>query len=176
LSIETMGLTTATTAMIPVCYFLGLLLLHAPEISQALAPSSRGRTNRVPLKLTLQQAEEKAVGKEQSLLELQEYTQKLLSPENSVLSDFASPHALIPVLSAWAKTESVQGAETAEQIVLRLKNDDVMAITNKHYTIVMDAWGKAGCADKAAVLFEEMINLATDNPAVAPNRVSYNVL
>jgi pentatricopeptide repeat protein len=170
-----MGLT-ATIAMIPVCSFLGLLLLHAPDISQALAPLSRGRKNRVPLKSTLQQAEALVVGKEQSLLELQEYTQKLLSPDHSVLADFASPHAIIPVLSAWAKTESVQGAETAEQIVLRLKRDDVKSITNKHYTIVMDAWGKAGQVDKAADLFEEMINLSTDNPAVAPNRVSYNVL
>jgi pentatricopeptide repeat protein len=171
-----MGFMTATIAMIPVCSFLGILLLHAPNISQALAPSSRRRTNRVPLKLTLQQNDAHVVGKEQSLLELQEYTQKLLSPEHSVLSDFASPHAIIPVLSAWAKTESVQGAETAERIVLRLKNDDVKSITNKHYTIVMDAWGKAGNVDKAAVLFEEMISLATDNPAIAPNRVSYNVL
>jgi pentatricopeptide repeat protein len=171
-----MGLTTATNAMIPVCYFLGLLFIDAPGISQALAPSSRGRTNRVPLKSTLQQSDAVVAGKEQSLLELQEYTQKLLSPEHSVLSDFASPHALIPVLSAWAKTESVEGAETAEQIVLRLKNDDVKSVTNRHFTIVMDAWGKAGQADKAAILFEEMITLSAENPAVAPNRVSYNVL
>jgi pentatricopeptide repeat protein len=170
-----MGLKTATTVMIPVCSFLVLLLLHAP-ISQALAPSSRGRKNRVPLKLTLQHEAVAVVGKEQSLLELQEYTQKLLSPEHSVLSDFASPHAIIPVLSAWAKTESVQGAETAERIVLRLKNDDVKSITNKHYTIVMDAWGKAGHVEKAAHLFEEMIELGAENPAIAPNRVSYNVL
>lgn len=170
-----MGFTASTFAMIPACSFLGLLLLHTIDVSQALVPSSRGRTNRFPLKSTLQQ-EAHVVGKEQSLLELQEYTQKLLSPEHSVLSDFASPHAIIPVLSAWAKTESVKGAETAEKIVLRLKHDDVKSITNKHYTIVMDAWGKAGHVDKAADLFEEMINLATDNPAVAPNRVSYNVL
>jgi pentatricopeptide repeat protein len=164
-----MGLTTA-------CSFLVLLIIHAPHISQALAPSSRGRTNRVPLRLTLQQESSSVGGKEQSLLELQEYTQKLLSPEHSVLSDFASPHAIIPILSAWAKTESVEGAETAERIVLRLKNDDVKSITNKHYTIVMDAWGKAGHIDKAADLFEKMIELGTDNPAVAPNRVSHNVL
>jgi pentatricopeptide repeat protein len=120
-----MGLKTATTVMIPVCSFLVLLLLHAP-ISQALAPSSRGRKNRVPLKLTLQHEAVAVVGKEQSLLELQEYTQKLLSP--------------------------------------------------KHYTIVMDAWGKAGHVEKAADLFEEMIELGAENPAIAPNRVSYNVL
>jgi pentatricopeptide repeat protein len=171
-----MGLTTATNAMIPACSFLLVLLLHAPLISQALAPSSRGSANRFPLKLTLQQEGHVLGNKEQSLLELQEYTQKLLSPEHSVLSDFASPHAIIPVLSAWAKTESVEGAETAERIVLRLKNDDVKSVTNKHYTIVMDAWGKAGHVDKAAVLFEEMISIGTDNPAVAPNRVSHNVL
>ena len=170
-----MGLTTATIAMIPACSFLVLLLLHAPLISLALTPLSRGRTNRVPLRSTLQQ-EAHVGGKEQSLLELQEYTQKLLSPEHSVLSDFASPHAIIPVLSAWAKTESVEGAETAERIVLRLKNDDAKSVTNKHYTIVMDAWGKAGHVDKAADLFEKMIELGTDNPAVAPNRVSHNVL
>lgn len=173
----TMRVTTATIATIPVCSFLWILLLHAPEITQALAPSSGGRENRVPPKSTLPQTQARVL-QDKDKQNLQEYTQQLLSaPENnSTSSEFATPNEIIPVLSAWLKTESVQGAETEEQIVLRLKHDDGKGISDKHYAIANDAWGKEGNVDKATDLFEKMEYLAADDSAVAPNRVSYNTL
>lgn len=181
------------TAPFPLFSLLGLLILQRLSSTNGLAPlSRRGRANRGPLKSTLEQeisqgllvdatagaataAAGAATDDDIFLLNLQEYTARLLSPEIKSISESTAPRDILPVLSAWVGTESLQGTETAQHIFMRLKHDSLDSVTNRHYAIVMEAWGKIGNAQQVNNLFEKMESLALNNPAIAPNRVSYNV-
>jgi pentatricopeptide repeat protein len=54
--------------------------------------------------------------------------------------------------------------------------NELVSLSNKHYTIAIDAWGKSGHTDaarQAEKILEKMLKL---NPSVAPTRVTYNAL
>lgn len=108
---------------------------------------------------------------------LQIETDKLLKA--SKLPDAAGQDA-IPLLSAWAREETVEAAQQAQKVLDRLLQEEQSAdLTSKHFTIVMDAWGRAGRPQKAEKLYHDLIayqEKLPDNSCLAPSPVTWNVL
>jgi pentatricopeptide repeat protein len=78
-----------------------------------------------------------------------------------------------PVLLAWAKTRTVVGAQTAQEILERLHLEERYRkplVTPKHYGVLVDAWAKSN-HPQAAQRAEEAL---TKMPQ--PNRVAYNAV
>jgi pentatricopeptide repeat protein len=79
--------------------------------------------------------------------------------------------ASFPVLHAWAKTHTVVGAQTAQEILERLHLEERyrnQLVTPKHYGVLVDACAKSN-HPQAAQRAEEMLAKMQQ-----PNRVAYN--
>jgi len=90
----------------------------------------------------------------------------------------------LPLMLSLCRSESSEAAMTVDNLLGRLEmemeagNENVV-LTNKHYTIAIDAWGKAGHDDaprKAEIVMERFRKLSESNPELEPTRVTYNAL
>lgn len=115
-----------------------------------------------------------------------EYTNRLLDTENNPLGSLTwdSVRYAIPLLVSWAKAETSEGAITVETLLDRLEaevkaGNELVKLSNKHYTIAVDAWGKSGredSAENAARILLKMQEMGKLNPRLAPTRFTYNAV
>lgn len=73
----------------------------------------------------------------------------------------------IPLLHSYSKEDTTEAAHKARDLLEELRSDG-HELTVKHFTIVMDAFGRIGETENAEQVYESM--------SVMPNRVTRNVL
>lgn len=108
---------------------------------------------------------------------------KTILDESSALRS-STIDQVFPLMLALCRSESSDAAIIVDKLLNRLElekeagNENVV-LTNKHYTIAIDAWGKAGHDDapeRAETLMERLKRHSESNPELEPTRVTYNAL
>jgi pentatricopeptide repeat protein len=89
--------------------------------------------------------------------------------------------AAFPVLWSLGKTETAEGAATVEKLLARLEQEvdagnDMLKLSNKYYTVAVDAWGKSGSPADAERILKKMVEMGKTNKGLSPSRVTYNAL
>lgn len=108
---------------------------------------------------------------------MQTSTEFLLSSAFSSDVAVSTPNEALPLLYGWAADGSLVGARQAQSILDSLLQHNTK-LSAKHFTIVMDAWGKAGDAKEAEAVYENLVHRyeTTKNASLRPTRVTWNVL
>jgi pentatricopeptide repeat protein len=115
-----------------------------------------------------------------------EYTNRLLDKKNNPPGslDWDSVRYVVPLLVSWGKAETSEGAITVETLLDRLEaevkaGNQLIKLSNKHYSIAVDAWGKSGredSAENAERILLKMKEMGKLNPRFAPTRFTYNAV
>eukprot|EP00980_Cylindrotheca_fusiformis_P027747 scaffold22549_cov98-Cylindrotheca_fusiformis.AAC.3 len=170
----------------------GSRFLFAIATAQAFVLENRGRKTIAPITIlnSLSPCENVCIDAEKAeTLEddtLSELTSSILDSkigEVGTLSENALDR-VFPLILTWSTAETADAAEAIESLLERLEREmengnELVSLTNKHYTIAIDAWGKSGHQDaarRAENILEKMEKISKLNPAVAPTRVTYNAL
>ncbi|CAJ1941407.1 unnamed protein product [Cylindrotheca closterium] len=91
---------------------------------------------------------------------------------------------VFPMMLSLCRSESTDAAVRVDKLLNRLEmemnaGNENVALTNKHYTIAIVAWGKAGNADapeRAEMIMERLKRQGESSPGLKPTRVTYNAL
>jgi pentatricopeptide repeat protein len=112
------------------------------------------------------------------------YTDVILDSENNPPGSLTEEvvGSVFPLLWAWGRTETEEGAQMVERLLDRLEQEvsegnQKLELNNKHYTVAVDAWGKSGHKDsaiRAEKILQKMIEMGKTNQWLAPTRVTYN--
>jgi pentatricopeptide repeat protein len=115
-----------------------------------------------------------------------EYTNRILDTENNPPGSLTwdSVRYAVPLLVSWGKTETSEGAITVETLLDRLEaeveaGNKLIKLSNKHYTLAIDAWGKSGredSAENAERILLKMKEMEKLHIRFAPNRFTYNAV
>ncbi|KAG7347152.1 PPR: pentatricopeptide repeat domain containing protein [Nitzschia inconspicua] len=115
------------------------------------------------------------VGMEEEV-SIEDYTSRILRGE----FEHDDIGAVLPILQAWCKQESVEGAEMTQKILLEMENhvDNGLfpgkSLRANHYAIAVNAWAKSGhekSAEQAQNIFDRM-----EERGIKPNRIVFNSL
>ena len=87
----------------------------------------------------------------------------------------------LTIMRELAATETLEGAQKAEELLMQLEDTNEgggVILSNKHFTVVMDAFGSIGKIDKVEALFQRMNRLVSQSGRadVAPSHVTLNVM
>lgn len=91
---------------------------------------------------------------------------------------------VFPLMLTLHRSESSDSAMMVDKLLNRLEmemkaGNENVALTNKHYTIAIDAWGKAGREDapkRAEMVMERFRRQSESHPSLVPTRVTFNAL
>jgi pentatricopeptide repeat protein len=87
---------------------------------------------------------------------------------SSTLLEYIPNDAFIPLLHSYSKEDTLEAAQKAKDLLEELRSKG-HELTTKHYTIVMDAFGRIGATAEAEQIYESMSPLPG-------NKVTWNVL
>jgi len=115
-----------------------------------------------------------------------EKTEKILDESSDSAGSLRSSiiDQVFPLMLTLCKSESTDAAMMVDKLLNRLEmemnaGNENVSLTNKHYTVAIDAWGKTGHEDapeRAEMVMERLRRQSKSNPGLDPTRVTYNAL